>query len=352
MCIYLRDRNLIDFDLYHPPIGGDRYLQGRDSVNQFERQQYLQRLLSWARKLQQQIQFDIGLNTPGTRSGDQWYSRFNHLVQRIEDAIKRPYVLQSNDIWIFHHQAYALYRLALGMYQNSQPKTIEKVKERREKKGERHNDKLLDTGVVQLNPVPVGGHPPCTKSTFMALVDAIIPPTWGTLDLRLDDYLICILDYYVSIPGEWGVKRVPLSTPTAGILDVAATQLMALNHMKSFRHFSTYPEGAFAALLPNDRLVAISLLENLHIDLASLPSPYRHNAGLVQHIVTFLHRTIMFAFYSEWLAYGSTRLNSPEDRVLERRPFIWDLVGYPGVSLGYRALRGFLIDKFNEKEEC
>jgi hypothetical protein len=201
-------------------------------VYQFESQQYLQDMLSWARNLQQQIQFDFGLNPPRTGAGDQWHSRFNHLVQGIEEAIKRPYVLQSNDIWIFHHQANELYRLALSMYQNSH------------------------TGVVPLNPVPVGGHPPHTKSTFMALVDAIIPPTWGALDLRLDDYLICILDHYVSIPipGEWGVKRVPLSTPTAGILDVAATQLMALNHMKSFPHFSTYPEGAFAALLPNDRI--------------------------------------------------------------------------------------------------
>jgi hypothetical protein len=298
-------------------------------VYQFESQQYLQGILSWARNLQQQIQSDIRLNPPGTRVGDQWHSRFNHLIQGIEEVIKRPYGLQSNDIWIFYHQADELYRLALGMYQNSH------------------------TEVVPLNPVPVGDYPPHIKSTFMALVDTIIPSPWGALDLRMDDYLICILDHYVSIQGEWGVKTVPLSTPTAGILDVAATQLMALNHMKSFPHFSTYPEcGAFAALLPSDRFVAISLLENLQIDLGSLPYPYRNNAGLVRHIVTFLHRTIMFVFYSEWLAYGSTRLASPEDRVLQGRPFIWDIVGYPGVSLGYRALRGFLIDKFNEKEKC
>jgi hypothetical protein len=65
---------------------------------QFESQQYLQGMLSWARNLQQQIQSNR-LNPPGTQAGDQWHSRFNHLVQGIEEAIKRPYGLQSNDIF-------------------------------------------------------------------------------------------------------------------------------------------------------------------------------------------------------------------------------------------------------------
>jgi hypothetical protein len=188
-----------------------------------------------------------------------------------------------------------------------------------------------------------------TRSAFMAFPDAIIPSTFGALDLRLDDYLIWTLDHIVSIHGEWGIKSFPLSFQTARILDIAAMQLMVSGNIKAYPDYSANPDGGpFAALSPDDRFEAIRLLENLHVDLEVLPSPYRNNGGLVKNIVTALHQTVLFGYYSEWFALGSTRLAYPENHNLERQRFLWDTLNYPGPSFGYRAVRGFLVDKFSE----
>ncbi|MGM0878481.1 MAG: hypothetical protein ACQEWV_28240 [Bacillota bacterium] len=191
---------------------------------------------------------------------------------------------------------------------------------------------------------------PHTKATFMAFADAMIPSTLGALDLRLDDYIVWTLDHYVSIQGEWGVKNAQLSSQTARILDISAFQLIVSGKMKVPPDFSTYPDGGpFAALSHEDRFEAISLLENLQVDLEVLPSPYRNNAGLVKNVVTSLHQMVMFGYYSEWFSLGSTRLAYPEDHRLERQRFLWEKLDYPGPSFGYRAVRGFLVDKFSEE---
>ena len=52
-----------------------------------------------------------------------------------------------------------------------------------------------------------------------------------------------------------------------------------------------------------------------------------------------LIRFTMMGYYSEWSGYGSTRLEAPDQRKLEYFPLSWKQVGYPGPSLGYRALR-------------
>lgn len=188
-----------------------------------------------------------------------------------------------------------------------------------------------------------------TRATFMAFADAIIPSTLGALDLRLDDYIVWTLDHYVSIQGEWHVKTLPLSSQTARILDIAALKLIASGNIKAYPDFSTNPDGGpFAALLPNDRFEAIRLLENLQVDLEVFPTPYRNNAGSVKNVITSLHQMVMFGYYSEWFSLGSTRLAYPEDHRIERRRFLWDRLNYPGPSFGYRAVRGFLVDKFLE----
>jgi hypothetical protein len=188
-----------------------------------------------------------------------------------------------------------------------------------------------------------------TKATFMAFVDAMIPSTLGALDLRLDEYIVWTLDNYVSIQGEWGVKNVQLSSQTAKILDIAAFQLISSENVKVPPDFSTYPDGGpFSALSPDDRFEAIRILEDLQVDLEVLPSPYRNNSGLIKNIITSIHQNVMFGYYSEWFSFGSTRLAYPENRRIERQNFIWDSLNYPGPSFGYRAVRGFLVDKFSE----
>ncbi|MDE3839232.1 hypothetical protein C0966_07685 [Bacillus methanolicus] len=190
---------------------------------------------------------------------------------------------------------------------------------------------------------------PHTKATFMAFADAIIPSTLGALDLRLDEYIIWTLDHYVALQGEWGLKTVPIAAQTAKILDIAAYQLIVSGKVKIPPDFSTYPDGGpFAALSPDDRFSAINLLENMDVDLEVLPYPFRNNAGLVENVITSLHQMVMFGYYSEWFSFGSTRLAYPENHRLERQRFIWERLNYPGPSFGYRALRGFLVDKFSE----
>ncbi|WP_163971098.1 hypothetical protein [Oceanobacillus halotolerans] len=99
----------------------------------------------------------------------------------------------------------------------------------------------------------------------------------------------------------------------------------------------------FSHLSRKDRIQTLAALENLEIDLFLLPSPFQNNAGLVKYVTDALNRFSMFGYYSEWLAYGSTRLYPPNHRQLEFFPFSWQQVGYPGVSLGYRDFRGFLL---------
>lgn len=181
-----------------------------------------------------------------------------------------------------------------------------------------------------------------TIETFKALVDAIIPRTpglaeeygkiqyFGALNLHTDEYLILTLNNYY----------IPLAEPTETMLDVAADQLVFIGDNKRLLDFSRFPGGGtFAALAPGDRFRALTLLGQLKVYLADLQMPFRDNPGLVLSITIVLNRFTMMGYYSEWSGYGSTRLNTPNNRVLEYFPLSWKQVGYPGPSLGYRALR-------------
>jgi len=182
-----------------------------------------------------------------------------------------------------------------------------------------------------------------TQATFQALVDAIVPRTprlaeeygriqyYGALDLYTDEYLIMSLNHYY----------IPLAKPTAQMLDVAAEQLVLIRGNERLLDFSMYPGGGtFAALAPSDRFRALTLLEQLQVNLTNLPIPFQDNPELVLSITFALNRFTLMGYYSEWSGYGSTRLDTPNQRILEYFPLNWQQVGYPGPSLGYRALRG------------
>jgi hypothetical protein len=188
-----------------------------------------------------------------------------------------------------------------------------------------------------------------TRATFMAFVDAVIPSTFGALDLRMDDYLIWGLDHYISIQGDWGKNNIQLSSATAGVLDAGAKQLVLSGKVQETPNHSIFPEGGpFAALSVNDRFEAIHLLENGQVDMESLPSPFQGNLGLVENILGNLHQMILLGYYSEWFSLGTTRLAPPENRRIERPFMTWDFVNYPGPAFGYRNLRGFLVKNFSE----
>ncbi|WP_096200454.1 hypothetical protein [Bacillus sp. FJAT-45350] len=182
-----------------------------------------------------------------------------------------------------------------------------------------------------------------TRITFRALADAIIPTTLQTdysssvqynhAEL-VAEYIIYSLEHYISIQQQLYRCRVPLALPTAQMLDIGAARLINTNQLNV---------GLYASLSREDRIHTLALLENLDVDLFLLPNPYYNDGGLVKHIIDALNRFAMFAYYSEWSAYGTTRLYPPQNRKLEHFPVSWSEVGYPGPSYGYRDFRGFLL---------
>jgi hypothetical protein len=178
--------------------------------------------------------------------------------------------------------------------------------------------------------------------TFKALVDAIIPCTpglaeeygkiqlFGALYFHTDEYLTVTLNHY----------SIPLAEPTAAMLDTAAEQLVFLGKNSRLLDFSSYPGGGtFAALAPGDRFRAMTLLDKLEVNLSDLQYPYKDNPDFVITFTGALIRYTMIGYYSEWAGYGTTRLESPNDRKLEFYPLSWEQINYPGPSLGYRAVR-------------
>jgi hypothetical protein len=135
---------------------------------------------------------------------------------------------------------------------------------------------------------------------------------------------------------------IPLSYATAELLDTGARQLIAKDKaMDRQKLFSN--DGSFASLSHDDRFRVLALLEQLDIDLRSLPAPYRYNTGLIQFMIDSLNRFVILGYYTEWSGYGSTKFDIPDKRILKQFPPSWEQVGYPGPALGYRDFRGYLL---------
>lgn len=203
-----------------------------------------------------------------------------------------------------------------------------------------------------------------TKATFQALVDAIVLSTPrfavnmgsetapGAVDFHVDEYMIWELDHSISLQGDLATVTFLLSAPTAGMLNMAAINLIATNRAKDPQNPSLFPGGGpFASLSRKDRLRAIVLLEQLDIDLYCLPVPYQNNAGLVKSMADALNRMPMFGTFSEWSGYGTTRLAPPDFRRLKFFPPGWIQVGYSGHAEGYRDFRGFVLTMSQVKME-
>lgn len=194
-----------------------------------------------------------------------------------------------------------------------------------------------------------------SRITFLALVHAVIPTTpelalllgvnqWiGAAPVGIDQYVVWELEHLLALPMQTGATDRPLSVSTALLLNVAAEQLIASGVVSA--DCPIYPtDSPFAALSPANRFVVLSFLEQLKIDLAILPAPYTNTPVFVQFMVDFLMRLTMFGFYSEWVGYGTTRLNNPNYRLLQFPPPSWMQTGFPGPANGYRDFRGFLLD--------
>lgn len=200
-----------------------------------------------------------------------------------------------------------------------------------------------------------------TKATFKALVDAMVPETqelskkqssiqsFEALDYNIDEYLNWSLDHSISQTMLKVVFKIHLAKPTAKMLDKAARQLVeSAGNKKPIKPVISREKGTFAALAPNDRLRAISILEQLNVNLSSLPIPFWNNSGFVVSTIDSIIMSSTIGYYSGWSGYGSTCLETPEKRKMEHFPIAWEQVGYPGPSKGYHALRGYLLYKFTE----
>ncbi|GAB3804808.1 hypothetical protein [Virgibacillus kimchii] len=299
---------------------------------------YLQHLIDWARYTQQQ--FTKRLDSSGNGAGqlEHWDQRFHNLIQDLEAFIQQPYPINHETMLAFHRQANELYQETLDMYHRQQTED-DHVTE---------NRNYLYQAPFKLGWSATIQQPsPQTKATYTAIVETMIPSVGGAMgavDLQMDEYLMMILDHQIAFQENFSVETVDLSTPTAVMLDIAAAQLLAMKGIST-----PSGRGAFANLSHSGRIEAVRLLENLQIDLGILPQPFQNNAELIKYVITYVFQMVKFGYYSEWHAYGSTKFAAPEERVLERFPYTWELVGYPGVSLGYRAFRGFLVDEFSEE---
>lgn len=202
---------------------------------------------------------------------------------------------------------------------------------------------------------------PQTKGAFKALVDAIVPVTpeltekqgsiqsFGALDAHIDEYQIWSLDHYLSLKILIDEFDINVANLTAGLMNTAAKQLIHTGrNKKPINQEIESEEGTFAALAPIDRLRAITILENLEVDIGSLPIPFNIYPSFALSSCFSLALLTILGYYTEWSGYGSTRMETPDKRKLEHFPIGWKQVGYPGVSKGYRVLRGHLIEKFSE----
>lgn len=196
------------------------------------------------------------------------------------------------------------------------------------------------------------------QANFQALVQAIIPPHFryiysigtvqvaGALELHVYEYVIWILEHSIALPEKAQLNligRRSMSKATAELLDAGAAQLIQTGQILYPHNVNAFPGGGpFSSLSQIDRLRAITLIERLEINLETLSNPYKNNPELVRIMMDALNELPMFGQYSEWTAYGTTRLFPPEYRRVEYFPPGWFQTQYPGPSFGYRDFRGFL----------
>lgn len=195
---------------------------------------------------------------------------------------------------------------------------------------------------------------PSTYITYRALVEALIPYTPvislseavqapGAAANGVYDYLIWELDHSLSLVCCISPETIPLSSPTALLLNIAAVQYTSAGYSDCGPWSPGWAWSPFSALAAEERIRVLSLLEQHQLDSGLFPPPYKEDAGFTEYMVDFLNRATLFGNYSEWPAYGATRLYTPLCRRLEFFPVGWRQAEYPGVSKGYRAFRGYML---------
>jgi hypothetical protein len=207
--------------------------------------------------------------------------------------------------------------------------------------------------------------------TFAAAVDAIIPRTPelgaelgdehvpGAAAAGVEDYLITYINNLFSNLNPEGDRsgNLRLSEPVAGLLDQAATELVAeggngdppsMSYTRDLLDRSTTLDeavdaaasGPFARLSRGDRLRALAQFDEDEktVDTAAFPGPMTEwNTGLLATLVVAFTEVI---YYSEWDGYDEFR-QPPSDRQFDPDAVqSFEQTGFQGFIDGAAALRG------------
>lgn len=210
-----------------------------------------------------------------------------------------------------------------------------------------------------------------TRVTFRAVTDAVIPETPeladelgpehvpGGIAIGLDEFVIEYIDngFQFGLPDLQSHGNLPMAGPIANLLDTAALKLVqrdgnedapSLDHAKAL--YGDEPAdraieraaGPFAQLTRQDRLRAISILDELELELSlSDDDLFELDGGQVSQLVVGFLEMI---YYSEWQGYEEFH-RPPSERTHANDPSAiqsWRQTGYPGVTDGYSALRGYV----------
>ncbi|WP_335999939.1 hypothetical protein [Halorientalis halophila] len=211
-----------------------------------------------------------------------------------------------------------------------------------------------------------------TKITFRAIVDAVLPETPGLEDslgaehvpgglaVDLEAFLITYANdlFTFGLPYVGEVGNIPIASPVAAVLDLAAKELLAegdnedepsvdrplslLEPEDESAWVVRFVAGTFAKLSRRDRLRAIGLLDGYELELSPVSGTvFEADAGLVGQLVVGFAEVI---YYSEWEGYDEFT-QPPSQREHANDPAevqSWRQTGYPGFSDGYAALRGYV----------
>lgn len=216
------------------------------------------------------------------------------------------------------------------------------------------------------------GPDPYTVMTFRAIADAVIPETPeleqelgaehvpGGLSIDIEEFVVTYIDdgFQFGLPDLGPQGNIPLATPIANVLDAAAVKLLEEGNNEdepsTDRALALLgpddPEpddlagavGTFAELSRQDRLRAISILDDFEIEVSPTDQDlFELDAGLVGQLVVGFMEMI---YYSEWEGYDEFN-QPPSQRSHPNTPDAvqsWRQTGFPGFKPGYAALRGYL----------
>ena len=141
------------------------------------------------------------------------------------------------------------------------------------------------------------------------------------------------------------LQNYPYAPVFALVFDVVAAEFIARgeNEDAISRDRSQFSAGGtFVQLSPQDRLRCLwTIVDGGVIDrLDALLSPLLPQVGILKYVVMAVNGLHGFGYYTEWSGLGSTKMENPTDREMQKPPGKVQSrkqSGYPGPAPGYSA---------------